>query len=344
MLKITKRTRKKDGRTLYYLTGTYQGQRFRESLKTSSRDEAQREFERKRADIVACIDGDKSRVLKFADAALGYITAKKDLRFLPPIIAKMGERPIAELSSGEIHDLAQALYRSGSGATRNRQVICPVLAVINWAVERKMCAPVPVKRFKEPKGADKVAVTRGWVDDFMAAAMRLGCPELGRMELFMFTTGARLGDAQRLKWPQVYLATRTAELIDTKNGETRTALLTDEMARLLRLAPPQGELVFGSWARRQMYKRWRAICVEAGIEYVPPHQAGRHSFATEMIVRNKVDIPTTMKLGGWKSPKVLMGTYAHPENVRQVAEAIFGKDKKPDLRLAPLPTPQKKGA
>ena len=344
MLKITKRAREKEGRTIYYLSGTYQGQRFRESLKTSSRDEAQREFERKRAEIVAAIDGDKSRVLKFADAAIDYIKAKKELRFLPPIIAKMGERPIAELSSGEIHDVARALYPEGSAATRNRQVICPVLAVINWAVERKQCAPIVIKRFKEAKGAKRQAIDRAWVDAFRRAAAGLGLRYLGDMELFMFTTGARLGDAEGLEWPAVDLERKTATLYDTKNGETRVALLTDEMVRSIRIYPDRQGRVFGGWARRRLYKRWQAICETAGIEYAPPHQAGRHSFATEMIVRNKVDIPTTAKLGGWKSHKLLSEVYAHPENERQVAEAVFGKEAKPDLKLAPLAAPQKKGA
>jgi len=134
MLKITKRTRKKDGRTIYYLSGTYKGQRFRESLGTSGRDEAQRAFEQKRAEIIEAIDGDKSRVLKFGDAAIEYLKATKNTRFMAPIITKLGETAIADITSGLIHDLARALYPSGSGATRNRQVICPVLAVINWAV------------------------------------------------------------------------------------------------------------------------------------------------------------------------------------------------------------------
>jgi integrase len=343
MLKITKRTRKKDGRQIYYLSGTYQGQRFRESLGCSGRDEAQREFEKKRAEIIASLDTGADRNIKFAKAAADYLK-EGEARFMRPIILKIGERPIAELSSGEIHDVARSLYPAGSPATRNRQVIAPVLAVINWAVERKLCAPVVIKRFKEPKTAPRQAIDRAWVDAFRDSAARLGWRYLGDMELFMFTTGARLGDAERLDWSAVDLERKTATLYDTKNRDTRVSLLTDEMVRSIRIYPERSGRVFGDWARRQMYPRWRAICEAAGIECVTPHQAGRHSFATEMVVRNGVDIPTTMKLGGWKSAKMLTEVYSHPENERGVAEAVFGKDKKPDLRLAPMLTPSIKKA
>lgn len=347
MLKLTKRTRKEKNarRTIYYISGTYQGQRIRESLGTDKREEAQRIFEVKRKEIIDALDSGTDRELKFATAAAGYIEQDRDDRFLELLIAEIGEDPIASITSGYIHDVARKLYPKAKPATRNRQVITPVLAVINWAASRRMCAPVRIERFSEGKVA-KRAVTREWVDKFREAAILCGHANLGDMELFMFTTAARLGDAEALTWARVDLDAKTATLTDTKNNDDRVAILTDEMARALRIRREADEKtfgkehvgtvrVFGNWARRQMYVRWKEICTKAGIDYVTPHQAGRHSFATEAIVRNKVDVPTTAALGGWKSHKLLLEVYAHPENARQVAEDVFGKNRAPSLQVVP---------
>lgn len=45
-----------------------------------------------------------------------------------------------------------------------------------------------------------------------------------------------------------------------------------------------------------------------------------------MIVRNKVDPKTTADLGGWKSVKLLVENYTHPEKIRDVAERVFGEN------------------
>lgn len=46
------------------------------------------------------------------------------------------------------------------------------------------------------------------------------------------------------------------------------------------------------------------------------HQPGRHSFATEMIVKNNVDIATTATKGRWKTKKMLVDHYAHGETAK----------------------------
>jgi integrase len=328
MLKLTKRTRNDkngDPRTKYYITGTYKGERVRESLETDSRQEAAQRFERRRSEIVTALDAGTDRDITFATAAYAYIEAGRDVRFLDKIIIEMGEAKIADLTSGRVHDLARKIYPDAKASTRNRQVIAPALAVINFAADRKLCPALKIKRFKEV-AAEKRAVTWEWVEKFQNASWSLGWPELGAMELFMFTTAARLGDAERLLWSNLDLEAKTAVLIDTKNGDSRTALLTDDVARTLRLMRGDEDgRVFGKWTRKAMYKRWKAICAHAGIEEVMPHEAGRHSFATEAIVRNGVDVATAAALGGWKSTKLLLDVYTHPENSRKVAETVFGK-------------------
>lgn len=336
MLELKWRTRQKrkgpPSRTAY-ISGTYEGHRVRESLGSLSREAAQKKFERRRAEIVAAVDAGRDPDLKFASAAIEYADADKDDRFLDPLIAELGEMRVVDLTTPVVHEAAKKLYPKAKPSTWNRQVVAPLVAAVNYCAEKKMCPPIRIKRFKEGK-VSKQAVNREWVDAFCAAARTRSLAYLADMELMMFTTAARLGDCEKLHWPDVHIERKIAVYRSTKNDDDRDAILTPELSRALAARRPQDGQgrVFPFAYRRQMYRDWRAVCKAAEIAYIPPHQAGRHSFATEMMVRNKVDVKTTMTTGGWKSPTVLINNYTHPEGERGVVEGIFGDTKAPGPR------------
>jgi integrase len=104
------------------------------------------------------------------------------------------------------------------------------------------------------------------------------------------------------------------------------------MVEVLRALPPKfvnrghGPLrVFGYANNSSVAYAWKEVCKKAGIPYRMRHEAGRHSFATEALIRQKIDPVTVAKLGGWSNPVALMNRYAHPENLPAVAEHAFGK-------------------
>lgn len=340
MLELKKRLRKKKTgppSLTYYISGTYQGHRVRESLRVAGRETAQRKFEQRRKEIIDAIDAGHDPDLRFATAATEYIDDEQntDTRFLEPLICELGEERVADLTTPDVHKAAKKLYPKAKNSTLNRQVIAPLVAVVNYCAEKRMCGYIKIKRFPEGE-VSRRAVTHKWVDTFRAEAIRQGHAAIGDMELFMFTTAARLGDAQKLDWKDVRIEERIAVLRDTKNQDDRDAILTPEMARALAARRPREARgrVFGDWHRRHLYRLWQRICAAAGLDYVPPHQAGRHSFGTEMIVRNKVDAKTTAKVGGWRSVALLLKRYAHPEAERQVVEEIFGDTKENRPRAA----------
>lgn len=82
--------------------------------------------------------------------------------------------------------------------------------------------------------------------------------------------------------------------------------------------------MFGYSSANACIWAWKDTCKRAGIEYVTRHEAGRHSAATEMIVRNTVNPATAAALGGWKNPTMLLKRYAHAEQLNAVAESVFG--------------------
>jgi integrase len=314
-----------------HLTGTHGGRRIRESLGTRSAEEA----DRKRAEIESRINraeiyGEES-VATFAEACELYLGQGGEATYLEPILKEFGRRRLSTIKSGEIRDLAKRLKPDCKASTLNRQVIVPARAVINFAAERGLCNHIRVKMFKEAKVL-KRAIDQTWIDRFMQHAPHR---HLGLLAEFMFVTGARVSEAVALTPADLDLGGGKATLGRTKNGNPRVYYLTQELVAELRTLPPKKVKdgtwrVFGYLVPLSLWRAWKATCERAGITYVSRHEAGRHSFATTMMVRNKVDIKTTAELGGWEDTKSLM-KYLHPENLDKVAEGVFGRS--PDTKL-----------
>jgi integrase len=185
---------------------------------------------------------------------------------------------------------------------------------------------IRVKKFSEAKVIRR-AVDRNWIDQFRAwASVRLG-----ELALFMFTTGARVGEAMALEPPHLDLDNKAAILPTSKTGDPRVFYLTDEMVAVLRALPRathfgRGRLKVLGWSSRSGPKvPWRKVCERAQIPYRMMHEAGRHSFATEALIRRGIDPVTTARLGGWRNPTLLMRTYAHAEDLGAIAEKVFGR-------------------
>ena len=102
-------------------------------------------------------------------------------------------------------------------------------------------------------------------------------------------------------------------------------LMREFAAELRTLAPRQ--VKDGTWRVSGYYKpgcppEMRENTVKrAGLPYASRREAGRHSFATEMIVRRGQDAKT---IGTWQDPTLLMRRYVHSEDLEGVAERVFG--------------------
>ena len=255
----------------------------------------------------------------FEDAVVSYKRAGGDGRFTHLLTNYFAGTPVRDILPGHVQDAARAIYPTAKPATRNRQALTPASAIINHAAERGWCGIIRIKRFPEDK-VTRVAATREWLDAFMAEAE----PEIAALALFMFTTGARISEALSLRWEDV--EGRNAHIRKTKSGAGRDCILSREVSlRIVALVPVNGR-VFRYASRRWVYTKWQAACTRAGIPYIRPHQAGRHAFATEMIVRHGVDPMTTAKLGGWASTRML-DRYAHPEGLEGVVDKVFATPK-----------------
>lgn len=313
----------KRGKIWHYRGTTAQG-RFRGTTGTTEKVIAQRvaaaaetrEWNRH-------LDGPGAHVT-FAQAATEYLDAGKPERFLLKLLDHFKDTPMRNIGAGQIKAAALKLYPKAKGATHNRQVIAPMLAIINHAAELGWCIPVKVSRYSvDPKV--KIPATREWVTAFAAQADADQLPHLGALCLFMFATAARIGEAVRMTWADVDLHAKTAKLSGYKPKPwTRTAHLpAPVVAALANIGGNRNpdNLVFGYAETGSVKKTWDHVIGRAGIDRLTPHCC-RHGFATTMLHLG-FDTVTIAKRGGWKDAAIVVRTYGHALEDTTVTDAVF---------------------
>lgn len=275
--------------------------------------------------------GDDNQIT-FADAVLLYPAKPAEARYLMKILPEIGETPCAQITPRSVRALAAKIYPNASTDTWLRQVITPVKAVINNAHDEGKCPPIKIKAFSsgERVAQDKVRGKRSrpertpgswqWIDSFSAHAS----PYLVALVEFMFETGARVGQAVSLTPSDLDMKNLRVMLPASKGHPAQWVSISTEMAVKLANLPPRkpkdrrrgtvlAPKVFGYAGRNGPLKAWKTACEKAGIEYLPPHSAGRHGFYTELRVRQGLDPITAAKAGRWSNPSLPDQIYAHNE-------------------------------
>ena len=254
----------------------------------------------------------------FPQAALSYLEEGGENRFLGKfdeatkrwtlLIGHFESTAIGKIGQAEIDAAAKVIYPKASPSTRKRQIYAPMSAVLHHAA-RKGWAEVP--RIRGPKVPPPV--TKWSTLERLEVLLPHCSPKLQRLVLFLTYTGARISEVLRVEWERdVSLARRTAILRRTKNGKMRTVHLPDPLLVALSGVPEKERKgkVFKWHARAAVYGPLRRACERAGVEYLPPHQQGRHTFASWLRTYAKRDLRGLMEDGGWENVRSVM-RYAH---------------------------------
>lgn len=270
--------------------------------------------------------------LTFSQAVILYPAKPAEAKFLDRILDHLGTLPVANITPQAVRDLGPIIYPMGASDTWRRQIIGPVSAVINHAHDLGRCAPIRIKAYSSQERIDqdarrgkqsRVEKTPGsweWIGAFCAGAD----PYNAALAEFMFETGARVGQAVALVPGDLDLGRARVRLGASKGHAEQWVAISSEMVVRLANLPPKRPIdsqrgrifapkVFGYATRQGMLKTWRRICARAGIEYLPPHSAGRHGYYTELTVRQGVDPITAAKAGRWSDPSLPDRIYAHSE-------------------------------
>lgn len=291
--------------------------RLRGTCKTTDKDKAARQI----AEIEdkywkGHFDG-PAAILTFAQAARMYRAAGKSPRFLDKVEAHFGSTLVIDISEGSIHTMAKELYPTATGASLNRMAVAIAQAVINHAAKSKLCSRITVERYKiDAKVKDPA--TLEWVERFREH----GAPHVGALALFMYLTGARIGEALALKWSDVDLKARTALIRETKQSKERLSHLPAPLVvALANLTPVPDRGVFGYERSTALRNAWEGTIRKAKIKRLTPHSC-RHGFATGLL-RKGIDVVTVAWLGGWKSPHQVLKTYGHANKDPRLTDLLL---------------------
>lgn len=314
---------------IWWAIGSVAGIRIRQSLGTREEDTAQERCAILEARLWKRHHYGDEAIRTFEEAALSYMEQGGEGRFLAGPIRLFKGRNVGSIKPADVRDAALKLYGHASPATRNRQAVVPIRAVLMHAHDRGWCGAVKVKQFEVPKSRKHKPVDRQWLEAFMAEADRSKLPHLSALVLFMHHTAARVSEAIRLTGDHVDLGKRVAVLERTKTDEWSVRHLTAELvARMAALGIRDGEPVFLYTDPKAVNRAMKRVAVRAGIEPRTTHSAGRHSFATNAMARTG-DVKGAMDAGGWKSAKLFLETYVHSQNAGQKIALAFDEERGP---------------
>lgn len=261
----------------------------------------------------------------FTEAAASYAEHGGESKYLPKLVAEIGDLQLDAIIPFDIKQLALRIYPDQSNSTRNRSVITPVSAVLNHAHERGWGPVIRLRRFKVDRPVRRRAASQLWIHEFTRQCDRDGLPHVAALVIFMSQTGARVSEAIDLKWSDFDLSTRTVLLRKVKNQANSVRFFADNLVpRLLDLqrTAEADSRAFRFKCRHSVNERIQAVCRRAEIPYKPSHTCGRHAMANNALALG-VDIKSTMIAGGWKSTAVFLETYVNPRNSGRIVADRF---------------------
>jgi integrase len=312
----------------WIIRGSLRGYRVEESTGTSDKRIAEEILAKRQAEILEQSVYGRRATETFANAALSYLQQGGSKRFTAAVISHFGTTPLAKIDQDALDRGAKKLYPNASPSTRNRQFYAIASSILHHAARRGWCPSPIIERPSTPPGRIR------WLTIDEADSLITACSDhLRPLVIFMLYTGARTGEALWLDWRDVYLNRAHVSFPKTKNGDARGVPLHPRaVAALANLKGRTGEVfrrpdgkpysrpksADDTSAGTRIKTAFKAACRRAGIVDFHPHDC-RHTFATWHYTENR-DIGGLMKLGGWKSERMVM-RYAHV-NVGELQHTI----------------------
>lgn len=301
------------GRSNLYIRGTVAGRRIFTSAQTRDRRIAEQKAANLHSEIERRDVYGEEAFATFAEAALGYVNAGGEKRFLGVILPHFKETRLADMSQMEIDRLGQKAYPHAAPATLRRQWHGPIAAVMNFAAEQGLCHPMRIRR---PKSADP---RKRWLTPSEVSALSVAASKhLRPIIMFLVGTGARASEAAKLKWDDVDLEGGEAWLWETKSGRHRKvelpSLTVAALSTLENLTghvhrTPKGAPYIVREGSGGLFNDGLARASErAGLAPVTAHTL-RHTWATWFYAQTN-DILRLKTLGGW-SKYEMVEVYTH---------------------------------
>uniref|UniRef100_E6PNC2 Putative Site-specific recombinase, phage integrase family n=1 Tax=mine drainage metagenome TaxID=410659 RepID=E6PNC2_9ZZZZ len=249
--------------------------------------------------------------------------------------AKFGAFFLGSIRSVDVAAWRDELLKGGLSAQSVIHHLNTLSSLFSYA-EKELSIQLPagnpakaIRKPSAPKSRDR-RLRPGELDALLASAVSTKrTPGLRQIIILAVETSMRLGEMLGLEWKRVDLVRRTAHLVDTKNGESRTVALSSAALESMRALPRRIDgRVFGWAASDSFEKAWvrckaRALklyladCAESNTKPDPAFLADlrfhdlRHE-ATSRLFEKGLGVMEVASMTGHKSLAMLK-RYTHVE-------------------------------
>ncbi len=315
----------------WYVRGTYLKVSVFKSTGARTRSNAER-FKRKieREIEDGCYQSRPRKRPTFADAAVIYLEScpKAEVPYVRRLVRYWKDTPLEDINQAAIGQCIKDIYPPGPdpeptprNSTINRLLLTQLSAVLNKAAKHELCGYMRIERLPMPKGRVRFAEPEE-AEEIIEEGYRTYL-DMGAMLIFLFYTGARVGEALKLEWPDVSLEHRHCILRDTKNGETYGCAINKRAWLALANLPHRDGPVFRFTDYPQAEWMLRGVRSRSGAEDFTFHCC-RHTFAT-WAIRSGAGTKKLMEAGRWKDEKSCL-RYQHvtSHEIRDLVERLPG--------------------
>lgn len=324
------------GSAFFYVRGTVRGQSIFESSGATERKKAEEYKAHREAELWnASLYGQKA-VITFASAVESYINhasrSSNTLDAVEKLLRHFGTMPLHQIDQVAVDRAYGKILRDGhraSGATKLRQVMTPLRAILEHAAIRKWCDRPAFDVPKTPR-----TITPYLRPQEATALVDAAASHIKPLLIFLICTGARLSEALEIEWGSVDLIGRRATLWQ-KQAVERDVDLTARVAASLSALPhrsgrvfrppgtrrrpePEGYLDTGRTSGGQIKRAWATACRNAElpgrwrewkdcygsikkewVSDITPHHL-RHTWATWQYCLHG-DLLRLQRDGGWSN-------------------------------------------
>lgn len=301
--------------------------------------EVERELQRGNLSVLRD-DAGKTTIAEVAERyAVAVLPTKRDhgaATHLRMVVERFGPRFLSSIRPLDVAAWRDELLAQGYAAQSVVHRISALSALLGFA-EKELGISLPagnpcrgVRKPARAKGRDR-RLRPGELDYLLRAAAQVRARVSGLQQIITLAveTSMRLGELLGLEWSRIDLQRRTAHLVDTKNGESRTVALSSKAVATLQSLPRRIDgRVFGWAASDSFEKTWtrckararamyEADCAAQGTKPDPAFLADlrfhdlRHE-ATSRLFEKGLSIMEVASMTGHKSLSMLK-RYTHIE-------------------------------
>lgn len=312
----------------WYIQFEINGQRIRQSSKTTNKQEAEqleaklkREYwDNKQLDIQLNYTW-KEAVVKYVQEKGHKKSLEYDILMFNVLSPYLENLELKQIDRELVNTITFDLQRTRNiSAARTNRYTSLIRGVLNLAHKDWGWLKFPVNLRFSPEPEKRVR----WITKTEARRLINEAPEhLKRPIKFSLATGLRRENVFGLTWNQIDLQRKTAWIHGDEAKGKRDIPVPLNQAALNALPQQKGEYVFTFHGRKFKPDRqsWIGICKRAKIENFRWHDL-RHTWASWHVM-NGTSLNELMELGGWSSIKMVM-KYAHlsSDHLKSAADNI----------------------